>query len=154
MTQKIELKVGPGRPEELTEELANRIVILIGHMPSAGVPVTWESIALHVEKKFGIRFHRNILSQKAWGGVKLIANAYKEASGVAKRLKTQAAPKYVTQSRAFLQKKITEHEATIMALREQLEATRARQYDEFVLLLDCRTPLHQLVESKAKARKQ
>ncbi|MBP5988648.1 MAG: hypothetical protein KA766_01360 [Piscinibacter sp.] len=154
MTQKVEAKSGPGRPEELTEELAKRIAIMIGHMPLAGVPVTWDNIVLHVEKKFGRRFHRNIMSQKSWGGVKLIANAYAAAGGVAKRLKTQAAPKYATQSRAFLQRRITELEATIMELSEQLEATRAKQYEEFALLLDCRTPLHQLVELKAKAREQ
>lgn len=143
-----------GRKELLTLEMAKRIVKLVEQMPDAGIAVTWVNVIAHTNKKFGHEFHRNVLSQKEWDGRKLIAEAFDEAKSVQRRLHKQAAPKYAAHSRSFLQRRITELEAKILALKEELDATRAKQYDELSNLLSYRTPLRRLVEQKAVAAKK
>lgn len=138
-----------GRKEVLTEELAKRISAMVRKMPDLDVPVTWENIITHTKKKFGHEFKRNALSQKAWGGRKLISEAFDEAKDVERRLRHERAPKYEGASRAALQQRIAELEARLLTLREELDAARAQHYDELHLLMDHRTSLRRMVEEWA-----
>ena len=142
-----------GRPELLTLEVAQDVAKLVKRMPYERIPVSWDSVVSHVEKKFGHRFERGTLSQKKWDGRKLIAEAFDEAKDVQAGLRQQTAPKYATASRAVLQRRVAELEARLLALSEALEAERARQYDEFVLFLSDRPAWPVLVERHAVAKK-
>ena len=143
-----------GRPELLTLDMARDIAALVQQMPRERIPVTWANIIAHTEKKFGHKFHRTVLSQKSWDGKKPIAEAFDEAKRVQRRLHKQDAPKYTTASRAVLQRRVAELEARVLALRESLEAERARHYDEFLLFLSDRPPWPVLVERFAVAKKK
>jgi hypothetical protein len=141
-----------GRKEVLTEDLAKRIAAMVRKMPDLDVPVTWENIITHTKKKFGHQFKRNALSQKAWGGRKLISEAFDEAKGVGRRLRYERAPKYEGASRTALQHRIAELEARILALGEELEAARTQHYDRLSLILDDRTSLNRMVEEWAASQ--
>ena len=135
-----------GRKEVLTLELARKIVRLIERMPDAGVPVTWDNVALHVKRQFKKELKRNVLSQKEWDNRKLIAEAYQEAKNIEKRLQKQEAPKYANSSRAVLRKRNEELEAKILALQEELEKTRANQLSRLDLFRVTRMDLRQMLE--------
>lgn len=135
-----------GRPEALTEVLARKISKMIERMPDAEIPVTWDNVALHVKQKFGHEFRRNVLSQKSWNGRKLIAEAFSEAKEVQRRMLRQQAPKHATSTRSALRGRIAALEAKVLALQEELEATRAHHYDELLVLWGQNTPLHKLLE--------
>ena len=139
-----------GRKEVLTADLAKQIVSMIQRMPDAGVPVTWRNIEIHCSKRFGHTLKRGTLSQKAWGGRKLISEAYDEATLVEAALKNDAGPKYKTAPRAVLQKKIAEQEARIMALQEELEAVRAQQMHALDAFLNTRLDLRNLMAKAAE----
>lgn len=118
-----------GRKELLTEQVAKQICRMIARMPDAEIPVNWENVIAHAKKKVGHGFNRQMLSQKEWNGRKLIAEAFSQAKEVQKRMRHDSAPKYATSSRAVLQKRITDLEATNLALQEELEKVRAKQVD-------------------------
>jgi uncharacterized small protein (DUF1192 family) len=141
-----------GRKEVLTRELADRIVKFIERLPDANVEITWENVILHLKKKFGIEFRRNVLSQKEWGGRKLIAEAFSTSKSVKRRMTRDQAPKYATSSRAVLQKRVAELEAKVIGLQEELERTRAQQYDELDLFRVRRKDLRKLVEESQGRR--
>jgi hypothetical protein len=111
--------------------------------------VTWENVALHVKRQVGHEFRRNVLSQKEWNGRKLIAEAFSEAKALQKRLVRQKAPKYASGTRSTLRRRIAELEAKVLALKEELEATRAHQYEELHVLWRQDTPLHKLLDKTA-----
>jgi hypothetical protein len=118
-----------GRKEILTKQVAKQICSMIGRMPDAEIPVTWENVMAHARKKVGHGFNRQMLSQKEWDGHKLIAEAFREAKGVQSRMRNDSTPKYKTAPRAVLQKRIADLEASNLTLREELEKVRAQQMD-------------------------
>ena len=139
-----------GRKETLTEDLAKKIAIIIRNFPDTEIEVTWKNVIDQVKRRFGLKFHRNTLSQKEWAGGKLIAIAFDEAEGVQKRLLKEKAPKYADNPRSRLRLIIAKLQAENLVLREQMAKIRAQQFDEVHSLLDLRTPLHRLVESMAE----
>lgn len=139
-----------GRKEKLTQDLAKKIANMVRQFPDAEIEVTWKNVIEQVNRRYGLKFHRNTLSQKEWSGDKLIAIAFDEAEGIQKRLVKEKAPKYADNPRSRLRLIIAKLQAENLALREQLAKVRAQQYDEVHSLLDLRTPLHRLVESMAE----
>jgi len=139
-----------GRKEKLTEDLAKRIAIIVRNFPDTEIEVTWKNVIDQVKRRFGLKFHRNTLSQKEWGGQKLIAIAFDEAEGVQKRLLKQKAPKYADNPRSRLRIIIAKLQAENLVLREQIAKIRAQQFDELHSLLDLRTPLHRLREPRSE----
>lgn len=137
-----------GRKTVLTEEFARRICQMIERFPDAEVAVTWENVITHTKRKFDHEFKRNVLSQKAWGGRRLIAEAFKEAKDVERRLVHQRAPKYASSTRGTLRRRIAELEAKVIELKSELEATLAHQYDELDVLWRQNTPLNKLLEKR------
>lgn len=135
-----------GRKETLTLEVAKKIVEMVRLLPDAEVPVTWKNIEAHVKKKFRIAPKRNALSTKAWGGRRLIQEAYEEACEVERRMQRQSSSKYADSSRAVLRARIMELEAKILSLQIELNATRERQYDELSVLWTRNTPLSRLLD--------
>lgn len=137
-----------GRKEVLTLEVAKRIAAMVRRLPDAEVPVTWKNIEVHVKKMFQIAPRRNVLSTKAWGGRKLIWEAYEEACEVERRMQRQTSSKYADSSRAVLRARITELESRILSLQTELNATRERQYDELCVLWARNTPLSHLLAER------
>lgn len=142
-------EVRAGRKEKLTQDLAKKIATMVRQFPDSEIEVTWKNVIEQVNRRYGLRFHRNTISQKEWGGQKLIAIAFDEAEAIQKRLVKERAPKYADNPRSRLRLIIAKLQAENLALREQLANVRAQQYDEAHSLLDLRTPLHRLVESVA-----
>lgn len=134
-----------GRKELLTEEVARKICRMIERMPDTGIPVTWDNVMVHAKKKVGHAFNRQMLSQKAWSGRKLIAEAFNEAKEVQRRQQHDAAPKYATAGRAVLQKRIADLEAKNLALQEELEKVRAQQIDTLDAFLNIPRNLRKLI---------
>jgi hypothetical protein len=147
---KQEAAVKGGRKEVLTAGLAKKIAELIEGFPDSGVAVNWENVVAQVKLKFKHGFGRNILSTKEWDGRKIIAEAFSEAKAVEKRLHKQQAPKYANSSRSTLQRRIVELEAKVLALKDELERTRAHQYDELHVLWGQNTNLHKLLGDRDK----
>lgn len=137
-----------GAKELLTQDLANKIVTMVSQFPDSGIDVTWNNVIDQVKRRYGHKFHRNVLSQKRWDGQKLIANAVADAKNVQRRSLKENAPKYADSPRSRLRQVIANLQAENLMLREQLAKTRAQQYDELHSLLDLRTPLHRLLESR------
>lgn len=137
-----------GRKEVLTEDLARAICHMIERLPDAEVAVTWENIIAQTKLNFGQEFKRNVLSQKAWGGRRLIAEAFKEAKDVERRLVHQRAPKYASSTRGALRQRIAILEAKVITLKAELEATLAHQYDELDVLWRRNTPLNKLLDKE------
>lgn len=135
-----------GRPEILTEALARKIAKMIDLFPDNQIPVTWESVMAHSKKRFGHGFNRQMLGQKEWDGRKIIAEAFSEAKSIQRRMHNDSLPKYRNAPRAALQKRITELEARIMGLSEELEKVRAQQMDELDAFLNTPRDLRQLIE--------
>lgn len=134
-----------GAKEELTQDLARRIALMVGQFPDSGIEVTWDNIIRQTNLRFKRDFKRNVLSQKAWDGRKLIAEAYKDARAIQRRKSRDNAPKYANEPRSRLRLVVAKLQSENMALREQLNRVRAVQYDEIHSLLDTRTPLNRLV---------
>ena len=141
-----------GRKEVLTLELARKIVKLIERMPDAEIPVTWDNVVLHVKRQFGKELRRNVLSQKEWDGRRLVSEAFSEAKAVQRRLSRQDAPKYASSPRAVLRKRIAQLEAKVLALQEELEATRAAQYSQLDVFRATRMDLRRLSEQARGGR--
>jgi hypothetical protein len=135
-----------GRKEILTEQLARKIAKMIELFPDNQIPVTWENVIAHSRKRFGHGFNRQMLSQKAWDGRKIVAEAFSEAKGVQRRMQNDSLPKYRNSSRAILQKRIAELEARNMALKEELENVRAQQIDELDSFLNTPRDLRELLK--------
>ncbi|EJE4206678.1 hypothetical protein M3899_001077 [Vibrio parahaemolyticus] len=135
-----------GRPEVLTVQLARKIALMIERFPDADIPVTWDNVITHVEKRFGHKFKRNSLSQKAWGEKKIIAEAFRSAKGIQKRMQNESRPKYKTATRAVLHQRIELLEAKCMQLQEELELVRAQQIDELDVFLNTPRDIHKLLE--------
>lgn len=133
-----------GRKEVLTVEVAKQIAKMIRRLPDAEVPVTWKNIELHVAQRFQITPKRNVMSQKEWGGKKLIGEAYEDATKAEKRLQRQTTSKYASSSRAILRARIAKLETKIISLEAELDSTRERQYNELCVLWTRNTPLNQL----------
>jgi uncharacterized coiled-coil protein SlyX len=142
-----------GRKELLTEKVAKQLCKMIERMPDAEIPVTWDNIMAHAKRKVGHGFNRQMLSQKAWNGRKLIAEAFSEAKEVQKRLRHDTAPKYATSARSVLQKRIAELEAKNLALQEELEKVRAHQVDVLDAFLVTPRNLRQVLGENAKQLK-
>lgn len=134
-----------GRKELLTEQVAKQICRMIERMPDAQIPVTWESVMAHAKKKVGHGFNRQMLSQKAWDGRRLIAEAFGEAKEVQKRLQHDTAPKYATAARSVLQQRIADLEARNLALQEELEKVRAQQVEKREIFLTTPCELRGLI---------
>lgn len=139
-----------GRKETLTQDLAKKIANMVRQFPDAGIEVNWKNVIEQVNRRYGVKFHRNTLSQKEWSGDKLIAIAFYEAENIQKRMLKEKAPKYADNPRSRLRLIIAKLQAENLVLREQLSKIRAQQYDEAHSLLDIRTPLHRVVESMAE----
>lgn len=137
-----------GRKEVLTEKLALNISRLIERMPDHNIPVTWVNVITHTKKRFGNGFNRQMLSQKEWGGRKLIAEAFNSAKDVQKRMLSNNTPKYNTAPRAVLQKRIADLEAKILNLQDDLEKERARKIDELDAILNIRFDLRKALTEK------
>jgi len=142
-----------GRKELLTEKVAKQICKMIECMPDAEIPVTWENVAIHAQRKIGHGFTRQMLSQKEWSGRKLIAEAFAEAKAVQKRLRLDFAPKYSTSPRSTLQKRIAELEAKNLALQEELENVRAHQLEVLDTFLMTPRDLRQVLAEDPKQLK-
>lgn len=135
-----------GRKEILSEQVARKICRMIEKMPDTQIPVTWNNVVKHTEKRIGHKFNRQMLGQKEWNGRPLIAEAFSEAKEVQKRMKRDGAPKYKSASRAVLQRRITELEAKNLALQEELEKERAQKIEELDAFLNTRCDLRNLVQ--------
>lgn len=133
-----------GRKEILTEDLARRICAMIENFPDAGISVTWENVIAQSKKKFGHGFNRQMLGQKEWEGRKLIGEAFNDAKELQRRMVKDATPKYATNSRATMQQRIAELESQVLALKEELEAERARKISELDTFLNSRIDLREL----------
>lgn len=140
-----------GRKEVLTLAVAKKIATMIRRLPDVGVPVTWKNIEAHVAKQFGISPKRNVMSTKVWDGVPLLREAYDDAANTESRLRKQTTNKYASSSRATLRARITDLEAQVISLQSELDATRARQYDELCVLWTRNTPLQKLLEDQSPA---
>lgn len=136
-----------GRKEILTEQLAMKIAKMIELFPDALIPVTWENVMAHSKKRFGHGFNRQMLGQKEWNGRKIIAEAFGDAKGIQRRMRNDSVPKYRSAPRAVLQKRISDLEARILALKDELEAVRAHQYASLDVFLNTPTDLRNLVEA-------
>lgn len=143
-----EAKRNSGRKEILTLDLARKIIKLIERMPDAEIPVTWDNVAVHIKRQYGKELRRNVLSQKDWGGRKLIAEAFSEAKDVQRRLLKQEAPKYANSPRAVLRKRIEQLEAKVLALQHELEKARAAQYTTLDLFRATRLDLRRMAEEE------
>lgn len=140
-----------GAKEVLTQDLARKIALMVGQFPDTDVAVTWDNVMEQTKLRFGREFKRNVLSQKSWGGRKLIAEAFREAKAIQSRQDRDTAPKYANEPRSRLRLVVAKLQAENMALREQLTRVRAVQYDEIHALLDTRTPLNRLVALRAES---
>lgn len=139
-----------GAREVLTKDLASKIVRMIEHFPDANIAVTWDNVVQQTKLRFGHQFRRNVLSQKAWDGRKLIAEAFQDAKEIQRRQARDTAPKYANEPRSRLRSIVAKLQAENLALREQLASVRALQYDEIYSLLDTRTPLNRLIEIRSE----
>ncbi len=143
-----------GRPEILTEELARKIAKMVELFPDSEIPVTWENVMLHAKKRFGHGFNRQMLGQKEWNGRKIIAEAFSEAKTVQRQMQNDARPKYRNAQRTFLLNRISELEAKVIALKEELEKVRAQQIDELDVFLNTPRDLRQMMECFATNTEQ
>lgn len=134
-----------GAKEILNEDLARRIAKMVESLPDSNINVCWENVIRQTKLRFGVQFRRNVLSQKQWGGRKLIADAFHDAKQIQKRQSRESAPMYRNEPRSRLRLVVAKLQAENLALREQLERVRAAQYDELHSLLDTRTPLKRLL---------
>lgn len=141
-----------GRKEILTLELAKRICDMVEAMPDASIQVTWANVSAHAKRRFGHGFNRQMLSQKEWEGRKLIAEAFSEARVVQRRMQRDQAPKYKSGSRTILQKRISELEVKVLALKEELEKTRAHQFDELDVFRSMKKDLVRMIEKTSQAQ--
>ena len=144
-----------GRKEILTEELARKIAKMVSLFPDSQIPVTWENVMTHSQKRFGHSFNRQMLSQKEWGGRKLIAEAFHESKNIQRRMHNDTAPKYKTAARSILQRKISDLEAKNLTLREELEMVRAQQVDKLDAFLNTTSreiDLHRLLDTLHESR--
>lgn len=91
------------------------------------------------------------MSTKVWDGVPLLREAYDDAANTESRLRKQTTNKYASSSRATLRARITDLEAQVISLQSELDATRARQYDELCVLWTRNTPLQKLLEDQSPA---
>jgi hypothetical protein len=139
-----------GRKELLTKNLALRIAKMIELFPDSNIRVTWENVAKQTKSLLGYTFGRNVLSQKSWDGRRLIDEAFQDAKRIQKRHLRDTAPKYSNESRARLRLIVAKLQSENLALKQQLEHTRAQQYEEIFSLLDTRTPLQDLVKFHSK----
>lgn len=139
-----------GRKEILPKETALQICRMIRRMPDAQIPVDWNNVIAHSKKTQHKTFTRSMLSQKEWDGRKLIAEAFKEAKEVQKRMQSDSAPKYKTSARGVLQKRIAELEAKYLALQEELEKERAQKVDTLDTFLNTRCDLQKLLDRVGK----
>lgn len=139
-----------GRKEVLTEQLARKIARMIELFPDSDIPITWASVMAHSKKRFGHGFNRQMLSQKEWNGRKIIAEAFKEAKSVQRKLSNDSLPKYNKAHRSLLRKRIAELEAKNIALREELEEVRAQQIDELDAFLNIPRDIRLMADSFTK----
>lgn len=139
-----------GAKEVLTQDLARRIAQMIEHFPDANIAVTWDNVVRQTKLRFRHEFRRNVLSQKAWDGRRLIADAFQDAKEIQRRQAHDTTPKYVNEPRSRLRLILAKLQSENIALREQLARVRAMQYDEIHSLLDTRTPLNQLVAARSE----
>lgn len=139
-----------GRKEVLTEPIAKALIKMIERMPDAGVPVTWDNIIIHAKKALGLVATRQTLSQKQWGGRKLISQAYDDAKLVQDGMRKDASPKYRTSSRAVLQEKIASLESKVLALQEQLEQVRCQQFDQLDAFITSKCNLREILAKAAE----
>ncbi len=139
-----------GAKEVLTQDLARKIVRMVEQFPDANIAVTWDNVIRQTKLRFGHNLRRNVLSQKAWDGRRLIADAFRDAKEVQRRQVRDNAPKYANEPRARLRLIVEKLQAEVLALRDQLARVRAAQYDEIHSLLDTRTPLNRLIASRKR----
>lgn len=139
-----------GPKEILTRDLASRIARMVNQFPDSNIAVTWENVVRQTKLRFGHEFRRNVLSQKAWDGRRLVAEAYEEAKRVQARQARDGALKYANEPRARLRQIVAKLQAENLALREQLSMVRAAQYDEIFSLMDLRTPLNRVVDLRSE----
>ncbi len=118
-----------GRPEILTAELAGKICRLIETMPDLEIEVTWDNVTAQVERKYGKKIGRRQLSQKSWGGTKVISAAFDDAKAVQRRMRAEGGKRYATTSRQNLLLRIGSLEAKLHQANQELDALRAIQYD-------------------------
>lgn len=134
-----------GRREVLTESIARSVIKMIERMPDSGIPVTWNNVILHARKTLGLTATRQTLSQKQWGGRKLISEAFDGAKLVQDGMRQDASPKYKTSSRAVLQEQISKLESKILALQEELEQVRCHQFDRLDAFVTARCNLREVL---------
>lgn len=139
-----------GRPEKISKQQALKICRLIEKMPDDDIPVNWPNVIAHAKKKFRETYTRGMLSQKKWDSRKLIGEAFSLAKEVQKRMDNDAPIKYKTAPRKVLQKRIMELEATVLALREELERERAQQVDKLDVFLNTKCDLPRLLDQAVR----
>lgn len=140
-----------GRPEVLTEELAQKIVNMIELLPDTGEQVTWANIVAKVKNKFGHELGRRVLSTKEWGGRALIAEAYEQAHAVQRQLRAQGHIRTnSTMPRQALQARIETLTAKLKAAEQTIAELRVMQYDKLDILRATHFDLRQEVETIRK----
>lgn len=80
--------------EVLTHDLACKLAIMVGQFPETNVAVTWGNVMQQAKLRFGCGFSRALLSQKSWDGRKLIAEAFKDAKAIQRRLALETGSQY------------------------------------------------------------
>lgn len=143
-------KTKAGAKEVLTQDVARRIALMVAQFPDSDIPVTWDNVVRQTKLRLRHDFRRNVLSQKAWDGRRLIAEAFHDAKEIQRRQAHDTAPMYASKSRSRLRLVVAKLQSENLALRERLAQVRAEQYDEIYALLDTRTPLNRLVAMRSK----
>lgn len=122
-----------GRGVVLTEALAKKIARKIELMPDDGIAVSWENVIDLVKASFGIEFRRNVLSQKAWNGRRIIAEAFGDAKVQERGTRHQAMPKYASASTAMIRTRLERLENERIDLAHQLEMALSAKRDKIDL---------------------
>lgn len=149
--KKINTEAKIGRPEDVSENTARAISKMIARMPDSGIPVTWDNVRAHCEKRFNIKPSRQTLSQKVWNGKKLVGIAFIAAQQVQRQIRKGAAPKYSTSPRSVLQQRILTLEVEIQNLRDELGKVRSQQIDALDAFMTTPLELRELLRESGLA---
>lgn len=135
-----------GRPEVLTEALARKISRMIETMPDLEMEVNWINVKDQVKRKYGHDIGIRAMSQKAWSGEKILADAFDKAKGVERTLKNEGGKRYATTSRQNLVRRIEVLEAQLQEAKREIDAVRAVKYDSLDRLRITTSDLRKLVD--------
>lgn len=139
------IKGAGGRSEVLTKKLADQICIVVRQMPQNRIDVTWDNVIAQISRQLGLSFRRNVLSQKAWNGRKLLAEAYREAKLEQLNLSTHSSLGKPESERHAVHARREALEARADAIERELADERLKQLAAFESFRQERLDLRNLV---------